>query len=400
MSRRPGWALVAASALIACGGEGADAADEAAVVVRDSAGVQIVESRLGPPIAAPWALGAAPILGIGQTAGEDPYLLSRVVGALRLADGRIVIGDGGTGQLRFYDSAGVFLSQTGGVGEGPGEFEYMRSLERCRPDGFIAFDIDWAMNAYTEEGAFVEKRQMLVPEGITPYNLACDPAARVVMIGWGRGASPGPPPIGFHTTRDRLVLAAPDGSVATDFGEWLVSERIGTQFGSRPHPFGRATLFGLYGDQLYVGTGERMEVQVYGLDGTLQRVLRVPAPPLDVNDSLKTAYLESELAATPEPRQAALRTSIAEWEWPPTRPAYSELRVDPLGVVWLKEFAVTRTQPERWMLLDPERGYLGELELPARHTLLTIDADALLLLAKDELDVERVVAYALERGVP
>jgi len=65
------------------------------------------------------------------------------------------------------------------------------------------------------------------------------------------------------------------------------------------------------------------------------------------------------LAGTPEERRAAARTRITEMVWPPTRPVYTALRVDPLGVVWLEEFAVGRTQPERWMLLDPELGYLA-----------------------------------------
>ena len=41
---------------------------------------------------------------------------------------------------------------------------------------------------------------------------------------------------------------------------------------------------------------------------------------------------------------------------------------------------------EKWSLLHPERGSLGDLALPPHRPLLSIEPDALLLLASDELD--------------
>jgi hypothetical protein len=90
--------------------------------VRDSAGVRIVENAR--PVWAPaeaLRLSLSPALVIG-TRPEPSYELSRVAGAARLSDGRIVIADGGSLQLRFFDSQGVFSNAVGGPGEGPGEF--------------------------------------------------------------------------------------------------------------------------------------------------------------------------------------------------------------------------------------------------------------------------------------
>ena len=43
--------------------------------------------------------------------------------ALRLPNGQIVIANSGSNELRYYDSAGVFLYAVGREGFGPGEFK-------------------------------------------------------------------------------------------------------------------------------------------------------------------------------------------------------------------------------------------------------------------------------------
>lgn len=64
-------------------------------LVRDSAGIQIVEnpappagSRLG------WRIGPEPGVSIGSSDGEEPYLLYLAYDATILTDGRIVVADG------------------------------------------------------------------------------------------------------------------------------------------------------------------------------------------------------------------------------------------------------------------------------------------------------------------
>ena len=47
--------------------------------------------------------------------------------------------------------------------------------------------------------------------------------------------------------------------------------------------------------------------------------------------------------------------------------------------------------------MDSGIGYIGDIVLPRRHSLLDIGVDYLLLLTTDDLDVERVVKLALDR---
>src|SRR5690606_9081879 len=109
--------------LLATLGACAGAADrEPEIVVRrDSLGIELVESRA--PLLSDAQLSAAlvaePALAIGAADGEAQYMLHRVVGASRFEDGSIVVVNGGTAELRFYDSTGRHLHSRGGKGGGP-----------------------------------------------------------------------------------------------------------------------------------------------------------------------------------------------------------------------------------------------------------------------------------------
>ncbi|MYE18044.1 MAG: hypothetical protein F4Y07_16365, partial [Gemmatimonadetes bacterium] len=61
-------------------------------------------------------------MSIGALAGAEVYQLYAVEDAARLADGRIAVANGGTGEIRFFSASGGHLASWGGIGEGPGEF--------------------------------------------------------------------------------------------------------------------------------------------------------------------------------------------------------------------------------------------------------------------------------------
>ena len=89
---------------------------------RDSAGILIVEnarppdaSRLG------WRIGPEPDVSIGVLEGEEPYMLHWVGGATRLPDGRIVVANGGTQEVRVFDRTMDGISRPGGEKEGAPE---------------------------------------------------------------------------------------------------------------------------------------------------------------------------------------------------------------------------------------------------------------------------------------
>ena len=108
-------------------------------VVRDSGQVRIIEnprppsgSRLG------WHIGTEPTVSIGELEGSEPYLLDRVGDALVLPDGRIVVANGGSDELRVFDASGIHVVTWGGRGEGPGEFTNLGQVHRWPGDSLLA----------------------------------------------------------------------------------------------------------------------------------------------------------------------------------------------------------------------------------------------------------------------
>ena len=379
--------------LIACD----EPAHDTTTVVRDSSGVTIIETTGSRRTAAPATILPEPLIVIGQTEGDLQYLLSRVVGALQLPNGNIVIANGATNELRLYDSTGIWMASLGRTGQGPGEYEYLRAIGRCHPGGFVGFDLHWQMNTYGGDATFKEKTPLRAPDGMSPYNLACDDQGHVLILGWGRESLQGPI-IGFFATRDRLVLSNGTGAVMANFGERLVSERIGTERGSRPHPAGRATVFALHDGVVYVGSGERFELELFDLNGQLHTLLRGPPIPLQMTDSLKSAYSDWAVSRIPADRQPAVRSEIAQWQWPETFPAFTSVVIDDGGVAWVRAFNFDSRKPEVWSLFDPRRGYLGDLALQEGQSLLQAGRHHLLVLQRDSLDVESVMKLRIDRN--
>lgn len=84
----------------------ADESSEMPTVLRsDSAGTTIVENSEPQPSV--WTTGDA-TLSIGVLSGDPAYELSGVFFGRRLDDGRIVISDGASRELRVFSAEGVF----------------------------------------------------------------------------------------------------------------------------------------------------------------------------------------------------------------------------------------------------------------------------------------------------
>ena len=88
--------------------------------------------------------------------GEDPYLLFHATDATRLSDGRIVLVNRGTAELRVFDEFGTYLATWGGKGEGPGEFEDIMQIAALPGDSVIAWGLsaDAAMHVFDAAGNF------------------------------------------------------------------------------------------------------------------------------------------------------------------------------------------------------------------------------------------------------
>src|SRR5687767_7351757 len=91
-------------------------------------------------VAAQITLSSMPMLQIGSADGKEPYLLSRVRAAIRLDDGRIVVANGGSAEIRIYDAKGTFQKALGRRGQGPGEFDNLTWIAATSGGTIAAWD--------------------------------------------------------------------------------------------------------------------------------------------------------------------------------------------------------------------------------------------------------------------
>ena len=100
-------------ALAACSG-GSEATQALSSEVRDSAGVRIVENQAPiPDSRLAWEISIEPTLSIGALEGEEAYQLFQVVTATRLTDGRVLVANRGTSEIRVFDASGTYLDTWG-----------------------------------------------------------------------------------------------------------------------------------------------------------------------------------------------------------------------------------------------------------------------------------------------
>ena len=141
-------------------------------MVRDSAGVRILENQ--DPVwlqGEGWEVDLRPSVTIGMGDGDRNDLPNDVCGVTRLSDGRILVVNGGTSELRFYSSDGRFVAVAGGRGGGPGEFSGLAmQLLSGAADTLILLDMpSWNVVRFDGEGTFIDRWQLdrsLVTAGI------------------------------------------------------------------------------------------------------------------------------------------------------------------------------------------------------------------------------------------
>lgn len=397
--------VCAAFLVAACGGE---AGPEAGSSVRDSSGITIIESR-----AASWGRGEEwrvtpePSLVIGVLEGDSEYQLFDVGGAIRLEDGRIVLANAGTHELRFYDATGAFLMAVGGEGDGPGEFRDIGWLEALGGDTLATYDYRaHRISLFDTEGTFLSAAVPQPPEGeanpLFVGYLSDGSLLAVSLIAVSPATESG-----MHRNAQLLIRYRPDGTFIDSVGrfpgrETYVKVDEGRVTASAL-PLGRQGAYAASDEGIYVGGADRSEFGLFGIDGRLLRVVRWDQPPVKVTpemiDEIKRRRSERWIEANLD---AAFRAQLAamqeEMPWPDRLPAYSRFIVDADKNLWVEHFSTPMETTSMWRVFDPAGILLGEVEVPAGVRIFQIGSDFILGVGRDEMDVEQVRVYGLKKG--
>lgn len=217
----------------------------------------------------------------------------------------------------------------------------------------------------------------------------------LLIAAWGQGFGTGT----FMMTGAVTLFSA--GEEPLVLGEYPVSTRLASEGGSGPHPYGPQIVLALSPSFGLIGTGESQElIRVSLPDGTMSKIpIAAGAPSGELPDDVEERYREWWLAgATSEAQRQAWAETIAGIEYPETAPAYAELRIDPEGTIWVRDFRHEWEDVDRWRAYTERGGFLGAIELPPRFRATEIGADYVIGTWTDDLGTEFVRVYELIRG--
>lgn len=370
-------------------------------VVRDSAGVVIVESRTPAwNEGAGWTVGEEALVRIGEVEGDEAYLLSNLVGAVRFQDGTIAAGDFGSQELRIFDAAGVHLRTVGGEGGGPGEFTGLSGLGRGPGDRAWAYDFSLRRLTWMDSSGELGDQVHLGPEPpvLNPVGPLLD-GSFVLRQLWGASAVSEANELGLRRDPVAFVRFDGQGQLVDTLGMFPGRELVITEEDGRgvmgSAPLGRTTSAAIWGNRLVAGAQTSYELGEYTAEGGLVRILRHPDYDLTTSPEAIEAYVLGQLEGVPPEERARARAEIENRTMPPTRPAYGMLLADTDGNLWVGDHAPFPRVPASWSVFDSEGRWLGEVRMPTRFVPMDIGGDWILGTEKDELDVEYLVVYSL-----
>jgi hypothetical protein len=397
---RPPLFASSAALLIACGNEDQRPPGPA---LRDSAGVQIVENTgYRWPEGRGWRLSDEPSVDIGVLDGDPNYQLFRVVGAVRLSDGRLVVANSGTNELRFYDPSGTYVVTSGRRGGGPGEFGGLSWLGTSEDDSLLTYD--WPnrrISVFDADGGFARGFVLRELSHAPPSHVHPAPLADgSLLVGAQRFFSTGPLTTGaYHDTIFHLVFDG-EGVLADTVGRHAGAElyvaAVGEQIDLMPLPFGRSAHAAPWRDGFFFGSGASYEIAYFSRTGGLFRLVRKTHTGTQVTPAHIRRYVEAQLEGIDDESERRFMESLfAEVPFPETMPAYQGLLVDAEGHLWVREYQPSGEEHLRWTVFDPEAVMLGVVETPPRFRVYQIGSDFVLGRWTDDLDVEHVQLYQL-----
>lgn len=309
------------------------------------------------------------------------------------------------GEVRIFSSTGRHLRTLGGRGEGPGEFRILSPLAGLVEDTIWTWDrrlsrITW----FSTDGDVLGNMHV-------PVNAGVDDLARLSD--------------GTHLAKMAFNPELKDGSYLAPGSIWkldsagnvrdslqnvgghdlqVTRNADGAVTGILLPPFGRFPVVATGADdRIFTGWNGVYAVVVRSLAGDPVMVLSAPGlerriDPAEVR-STRERWLER---CSDEQCQRNINRMFDELQLPDRRPAFSALRADPLGNLWVAEYdptgnVVVGWQGSGWHVFSGDGELLGRVAVPPGIRLYEIGANYVMGVRDNELGVPFVVRLPLSR---
>ncbi|MDX1394033.1 MAG: hypothetical protein R3195_06575 [Gemmatimonadota bacterium] len=331
--------------------------------------------------------------------GPPGHELHGVTGAHLYEDGSLVVANGGSYELRFFDGTGGFLHSSGGSGDGPGEYRQIVLLRSFARDSLFVYDGRQA------------RATILSHDGRLARSFGMPPAAGFVVVEdvFPDGRSVASVVTGFrsdqthtgvHRPNVRLVELDREGTVVRDLGEFPGDESYAlAESGSMivgPLAFGASLHVAVVGnDGIAIGATdeEHLRIHTAGAGEEAPHGLARRATTERDFQRAMNAYLDD---FAPDARLIEARR-FDDMPRVEARPYFDELRGDPAGNVWVRHYSGPEDPTRLWTVFDGSGAVVATARTPDDVEVLEIGRDHVVVLSRDVLDVERVEVLSLRR---
>lgn len=366
--------------------------------------VEIAENPAPGTALRTWRVAEQPDLTIGGADAEGEFALFQVASTFRLADDRIVVADGGSKMLKFFDSTGELVGTAGGPGEGPGEFRRLENLSLLQGDTLVVWDLWQArVTTFAPNGQATRSTRIGTTSGSPAGNIigvfddGSFLARAFITIG-------DDPPSGLRRDPSPLLHLAPDGTLADSLdavpGGEAFYQPIDGGFSVYLPPFARSTELVAAGNYLYLGDTGRPEIRVQRPDGSPVRLIRwaEPGRPVTATDAAQARRWILERNDS-EFRRPHVERMLREVPLPERMPAFFHILVDSEAHLWVAEYRTPWDEGDiEWLVFADNGRMVARVYLPELFRPTHIGTDFILGIATDEFDVEQVRLYRLERS--
>ncbi len=340
------------------------------------------------------SLLAQPTLTLGSASGPDHLLLSGVVGVALLSDGGVAIADGSSQRIVFFDAGGQFQRAVGRLGDGPGEFRFLRWFGRCGGGVLAAYDgAPPSLTTMSEEGEF--SHRSLLPASLsfqTP--IACRGPDRILFL--LQGPSVASPP-------GRFVIA-PTAVIRLDDRRRVDTLAVGVgqvyYFATRTPdayadvPLRPTTLAAAGPSRLFVIESALDTIRVLNAATDSTTTITLGLRRLPMTRSHWERGVRDRRAREPLERTRRILDGVLG-ELGPARelPLVAELVADASDLLWVKTFDNYLTPFAVWLIVAPDGRVLARAVAPAALRPLEIGRDYLIGVSYDADGVETVVLH-------
>ncbi len=374
--------LAATAALTACGGHRAR--------MLNIDGVLHVQNP-AEPLRPNMEVTLEELFRVGVAEGEDEFMLPGIAGLATTPDGRIFVLGPGEDRVRAYNADGTWSHWIARPGQGPGELDLASSLSLGSDGNLWVSNVRrLRMSIYTPAGEHV--RDIPFP-GAPPLLTQTTPGGFMGLY------------VNQRVSDDRKMLSmtfalrkfsAEGDSLGTLFSTDLEMEVLNMQLG------GLQDQMPLYtqDDQSRVwqvrARTDVYEINVFGPDGTLERVVEKDFQPLPKTQ--EEIQYEKDLVMRAIARQAGGQLPPGmniDYEPNPNRPATGLPYWDPQGLIWLSVGVASGPERNSLDLFDREGQFLQRVTLEgvSAPAFLCFQGDRLVLAEADPEAVPQVVVY-------